>query len=400
MSTTRRTDILKLFSARRIAIPIIIGLAVAGYMLVSSLMEAKYVKAEGEKAVYEWVDENEDGEKEEVEYQKVEPGQGTYKKVTYKEILASINWTWQSTFWMFIALLMMALRDLAYMYRIRVLTDYRISWKKSFDVIMLWEFASAITPSVVGGSGVALYIVNKEGISVGRSTAVVMVTAFLDELFYIVMVPVLIAIVGMKEMFPKNVSTEMFGIDMGIEIIFYCGYIFILCLTSVILYSVFFNPRGFKALLLRIFKIRFLRKWRYNAIQTGDDIMTTSAELRDKPFSYWFKAIVSTFFSWTARYWVVNFLILAFTSVIPYDHLVIYARQLAMWVIMLISPTPGSSGVAEFAFSGFLTEFIPIGLAAALALLWRLASYYPYLFIGAVVLPRWLKRVYGEDKKK
>ena len=32
------------------------------------------------------------------------------------------------------------------------------------------------------------------------------------------------------------------------------------------------------------------------------------------------------------------------------EHMLIYARQLVMWVIMLISPTPGSAGIAEFAF--------------------------------------------------
>ncbi len=46
------------------------------------------------------------------------------------------------------------------------------------------------------------------------------------------------------------------------------------------------------------------------------------------------------------------------------DHLLIYARQLVMWIVMIISPTPGGTGIAEFAFEGFL------------AVLWRLASYF------------------------
>ena len=61
---------------------------------------------------------------------------------------------------------------------------------------------------------------------------------------------------------------------------------------------------------------------------------------------------------------------------------------------MLISPTPGGAGVAELAFDGFLHDFIPNGLSPAIALLWRLMSYYPYLIVGAVVLPAWLRRVY------
>src|SRR5690606_29183353 len=82
------------------------------------------------------------------------------------QAFAVIEWGWENSLWIFVALCMMALRDLAYMYRIRVLTDFKLGLKQSFDVIMLWEFASAITPSVVGGSGVAIYFINKEGINV------------------------------------------------------------------------------------------------------------------------------------------------------------------------------------------------------------------------------------------
>ena len=144
-------------------------------------------------------------------------------------------------------------------------------------------------------------------------------------------------------------------------------------------------------MLLSIFKWKYLIRWRYAAIQVGDDIVTTSIELKGKAIGFWAKAFGATFLSWTARYWVVNFMILAFLPVS--DHLLIYGRQLVMWVIMLISPTPGGSGIAEIAFSGFLGEFT-LGLAATFALLWRLISYYPYLFIGSFVLPNWLKRVF------
>ena len=68
-----------------------------------------------------------------------------------------------------------------------------------------------------------------------------------------------------------------------------------------------------------------------------------------------------------------------------------------MWVIMLISPTPGGSGIAEYIFGGFLGEFIPIGMAPAMALLWRLISYYSYLIIGAILLPIWVRRVFKKS---
>jgi glycosyltransferase 2 family protein len=80
---------------------------------------------------------------------------------------------------------MMVFRDLAYMVRIRMLTNRQLSWKQSMNVILVWEFASALTPGVVGGSAVAMFILQREKIALGKSTAIVLVTAILDNFFYI-----------------------------------------------------------------------------------------------------------------------------------------------------------------------------------------------------------------------
>lgn len=388
----RPRDILKFFSAKRILIPISIGLLATMYLMYASLSKDRYEPSE--QGNYIWVDANHDGKQQNKEFHLTEDGQGDFRKFDYKSVLGEIDWTWTSTVWLFVALCMMATRDIAYMYRIRVLTDYKISWRNSFDTIMLWEFASAITPSVVGGSGVAVYIVHKEGVELGRSTAVVMVTALLDELFYIIMVPVIIAIVGFFDLFPLSLEKTLMGITIGTKELFVIGYFFIVVLTSIISIAIFLSPEKFRQILIKLFSIRLLSKWKQGAIKTGDDIVITSKELKGKPIGFWIKAFGATLFSWTARFWVVNFIILAFTTLSLGDHFSIYARQLVMWVIMLISPTPGGSGIAEFIFSGFLKDFIPIGLPIIMALLWRLASYYPYLFIGAVLLPGWIKRTY------
>ena len=71
----------------------------------------------------------------------------------------------------------------------------------------------------------------------------------------------------------------------------------------------------------------------------------------------------------------------------------ILGRQLVMWLVMLVTPTPGGSGMAEYLFGQLLSDFIANGsLALSLAFVWRLISYYPYLLIGSIVLPRWMGR--------
>lgn len=64
-----------------------------------------------------------------------------------------------------------------------------------------------------------------------------------------------------------------------------------------------------------------------------------------------------------------------------------------MWVYMLVSPTPGSAGIAEIALAGFFENIvISAQYVALVAIIWRFLTYFPYLFIGAAVLPKWLAR--------
>ena len=154
-----------------------------------------------------------------------------------------------------------------------------------------------------------------------------------------------------------------------------------------------------KWLILKIFRIRFLRRWYHAAGRTGSDIIRSSHELRRAGWGFWLKAGSSTFLSWSSRYLVANALIMAFFSVS--DQFLLFARQLVMWIMMLVSPTPGGSGFAEFVFSKYLGEFLPsAGVAIAMAILWRLISYYPYLFIGAFIVPKWIARSFGKTSKK
>jgi hypothetical protein len=71
-----------------------------------------------------------------------------------------------------------------------------------------------------------------------------------------------------------------------------------------------------------------------------------------------------------------------------------------MGIIILLSPTPGGSGLAEFMFNDFLGEFMAKGLAPTLGLLWRILSYYPYIFVGVIILPRWFRLHFKLEKLK
>jgi uncharacterized protein (TIRG00374 family) len=393
----KESDITSKLSLSKIIIPVLLGLMAATILLWSNLNEVRFEKVADGSGNYSLMDNVDKADYSDKDHF-VLSEKGNFNMVTAKDRLLKIDWTWYTVLWLLAALFCVVIRDVAYMIRIRVLTDRKLGWRQSFNVIMIWEFASALTPSIVGGSGVALFILNREGINLGKSTAIVMITALLDELFYISMVPLVLITIGTSNLFPVALEREFFGITFGTQGIFWLGYGFIVFLTGIISVAIFYKPRAFKFLLLQVFRLPILKRWRYRIIDLGNDIVTASQELRGKPRSFWIKSIFATYVSWTARFIVVNLMILA---VIPVsDQVLLFGRQLVMWVIMLISPTPGGSGIAEFVFTGFLADFIPLGLAGGLAFIWRLLTYYPYIFIGAILLPRWLKSTSKQRAKR
>ena len=269
------------------------------------------------------------------------------------DALGKLNFTWNSVFWLFVAWLCMAGRDIGYIIRIRILTDNDLSWVQAFRVIMLWEFTSAITPSTVGGTAVAVVFLNKEGISVGRSTSVVLATSFLDELYFVIMLPVILLIVGSTALFSTSLQGTGISFLNELVLITIIGYSVILTWVLLVGYGLFFNPEGIRKLIISLFRLPLIRRWHESAVKAGDDIVSTSHELKSRSAIFWLKAVTATFLSWTSRYWVVNAILLAFFAV--NDHFLIFARQLVTWIMMIISPTPGGSGFAELIMSRYIS---------------------------------------------
>lgn len=293
-----------------------------------------------------------------------------------------------SLFWIILSFFVLLIRDLGYMFRIKHLTNQELTWKGSIYTILLWEFASAITPSVVGGTTVAVFILSKEGIKFGKALAYVMLTAILDNAFFILATP--IVLISSTDIFPKDTSI-LFGLPLSIESLFYISYTLILSYTFFMAYGLLLKPRAFKWILLKITRLPFLKKWHKNALEYGEQVILASKELKNKPFSYWLKAILSTVFVWSARYFLLNCLFAAYQELSREQHLDIFSKQIILWVTQLISPTPGGSGFAIY----FLTKLFGGGtIVIGIGMIWRFMTYFTYLLLGSIFLPRWIKRVF------
>ena len=253
-----------------------------------------------------------------------------------KEAFATITWTWNSSFWIAMALLMMVVRDGAYMVRIRALTDDDLRWRDAFNVIMLWEFASALAPGMVGGGFIfAIFILNREKINMGRSITAIMLSSFQDGIFLAIMAPLVYFTIGHQRLFStidiNNMSPVKFG--SGLFYSFWVVYFIILAYKIFVAYALFVNPRFVKWLLIRLFSLPFLRRWKHGALETGNQLVIASNGLKNKSRKFWVNSFAGTFISWTARYTIVNCLILAFHNV-PVDNFLIFGRQVVMGIII------------------------------------------------------------------
>jgi glycosyltransferase 2 family protein len=297
-----------------------------------------------------------------------------------------------------LAVLLILFRDAGYAFRIREITNKELTWTRSIYVIILWEFASAVTPSIVGGTAVAVFILNKEGIKLGKAITYVMVTAILDNLFFVIGAPIILFF-AKGNIFPSSALMEL-KLGKSLEILFWSSYALYAIYSIIMASAIFLKPRVFKWILLKIYSIKWIRKWKHSANEYGNQIIEASNELKGKNYKYWLPVIGATIFVWCSRYFMLNALITAYENLSLSEHVIVFARQVIMWIVMMISPTPGSSGTAEFFFTQFFQQFLG-QYTFVTSILWRILSYYPYLILGAIFLPRWIKQVFFKtDKKK
>jgi len=298
-----------------------------------------------------------------------------------------LNAKWQ---WLVVTLLVLWARDLGYIYRIRYIAERALSWRQGFGVIVVWEFASS-----AGGTAAAPVILTREGIPLGKSIAYTIVTAFLDNLYYVLMVPIVVWLAG-DGLYPHGLQSAFV---QTLRAIFIFSYVAVTAYSALLLYALFINPRSVRRLLVRLASTRLLRRFRRLAYRQGQEMVLASAHLRGAGAAYWWRASLSTAFVWTARYAVIGCLIAAFTPMTTGTFLFIFARNITYKVVLLLAITPGGAGIAEGAFPTFFGRFMgTAAMTSFLVLLYRIVTYYFYLALGVAYLPGWVTRTFRAGK--
>ncbi len=353
--TEEEEKVLNSIKMNRIIIPMLIGLAVIGYMLYSNWDHDAFL---------------------------------------------SIKWNGHTLFWIFMAGMMMVVRHFAYAFRLRVLTENFFNWRKAIQLIFIWEFSSAVSPTSVGGSAVALFVLSQEKLGAAKTTALIIYTIVVDTLFFVTAIPLMLLVFG------GGVVPKLEGLAFG-EWTFYVTFALMILYGGFFFYGLFFNPKHFKAIVRGFCKLWFMKRFRDKADELGDDIIVASEEITKRSKLFHIKAYLSTALAWSTRFVVLNCLIIAFAdpnlvSLDFWTQTELYAKLQHLFVILLLLPSPGGAGFAEVVFGNFLSQAgynLEETISFIIALIWRLLSYYPYLIAGAIIIPWWLRERLNDRRK-
>lgn len=284
------------------------------------------------------------------------------------------------------ALVFFVIQFMLMTYRFRLLSSEQLSMKQSFEVNSLVEFTSAVTPGIVGGSTLLIWFLNREGLNMGKSTAITITCLFLDELFFSLSCGVILLFTTLDDLFSNTPV-----LYSGISIVFFSLYVVIVLYTVMLYISLFVKPSWTAKVLLLVFSLPGLRKWKHNIEILNKDLEICAREMKQKSFAFWMQAFMISAVSWIFRYMIVNAILFAFNT--GGNQLLALARQFVLWILMIVSPTPGGSGLSEYMFKVYYADYFSSSSIALMAgVCWRFFSYYTNLIIGVFIIPAWLRR--------
>lgn len=266
--------------------------------------------------------------------------------------------------------------------RLRHLSEKAFSRIAAFRVSLVWDFASAVSPSTVGGAPAATYAMSKEDVSLGKSTAIVLYSVLLDQIWFAISIPVLIFLGFYFDIVPESVGI------IG-ESVMVVMYLVLLGYAAMLSYAVLINPASLRPIISSVFSIPVLRRFKDSVLSEIGNLEKTAFELKEQPPRFVAEAFFWTFWQWMGRLWIPVIVILSFGHSDPF---LAFLRSFAMNLAGFFMPTPGGSGGIEGLFAVFMASLMErasyIGLAV---LMWRFMTYYINIILGIFAAMWYLK---------
>jgi uncharacterized protein (TIRG00374 family) len=283
----------------------------------------------------------------------------------------------------FVIVMCVWMLDALKMYLLVRAAGERLSWKVSIELTWINYFGAAITPMQSGGGPFQMYVMYRNGISVGQSVAITIIRTVLIMLMLGAMIP-----------FTALVEGDLPELGWGARGFIFYVVIFILVIWTALIVSIV-KPVWVKRAAVRI--ITMLRhigilkdKWESKLLKFAvKEIDAYNKNVRAflttgrKPF---IAAAVVAFFQLLSQLSVMPCMIWALGFPVKYYQCVLV--QAVFLFLLYFIPTPGGSGAAEGGAALVFSMFVPWNVAGMLGIGWRALTEYTGIILGSVVAVR------------
>jgi uncharacterized protein (TIRG00374 family) len=267
----------------------------------------------------------------------------------------------------------------------------RVSIKTAIAVITSGLFLAAVTPFQTGGLPVQLYILKKEGISLGKGSVILLFRGILELLIFIFVVPLIY--IHYRGLLTGNITQAL----MKYLLVIYA-------VSMVLLLMVLLKPVFLKRQLYRFYF--FLRRKRLvktrKLLRFFRRIFIEVADFRHSLRLYFSRKILMLLLAFVVT--VISYIALFLIAPMMLYGLGVHAPileaiylQLILKFLLFFVPTPGASGVSEAAFVSLFKSIAPVHLLGVYVVLWRFFTFYIGATVGGFVIIRMLQR--GEEKE-
>ncbi|MHC1610902.1 MAG: lysylphosphatidylglycerol synthase transmembrane domain-containing protein [Candidatus Methanospirareceae archaeon] len=258
--------------------------------------------------------------------------------------------------------------------------DLKLS--QSLKITLASLFAACITPSQFGGEPVRIYLLNKNGLSVGDGTAVVLGERLLD--FVVIMVGAATSFLLFRAVLPHHSVLYPVFTVIGASL---SACVVIMAYTLV-------RPEEIKRVIDFLYskiKIKRLEKVEDKFHRELENFYRAAKRFQCEGKDIFWLALLLTIAFWLVAFMVPSLLLLGFGANPVWLHSI--AAQFILLIILALPITPGGSGVAEFGITYLYHTLVKAPVLGIFVVIWRLSTYYVSLIVGGITSAKVLSEI-------
>lgn len=290
--------------------------------------------------------------------------------------------------WLFVlALGTVGLRVLFGGWRFHYVSRGQLSFWAGIRGQLAWDFFSNVTPSAIGGGPFAIVYLTRDGnIRAGDATAWTIFCIVLDQLWYVLLVPLVLVVSLHLDIIPEALGP----LGYGLFIAYLAG---LMVWVAGFSYATLVRPSLFQKAAALVFRLKALRRFRGRVSREMTQMERRARILRSQPTRFYLNGFLLTLGSWSMRYLLILFVVWGIYA--PVDKLLVLMRGAALTLLAIAMPTPGGSGGVEGLYVLLIGPLVPAAAVAPTLLAWRFLGYYIFIGIGIFLTTHYIGRRLG-----